>query len=524
MPIAPGGNALSKIMYGTTPITRVYAGATLVYDAAGGGSTVDAALRSVSSASVPYSTTAKTIAKPSGTASGDLLLLIMHCDYGAATDFKVPSGFSTLTTRELSANGDKHVIGYKIAGSSEPASYTMTVPVDADLRADLLCIQGADANQAPSLASTATASSATSHAAPSVTPLTSRGLLVTAASLSSGSAGQTFSWTPPTGMTERTDAATNGYVTMTTATQQWNSSSATGSKAFGLSMSATAKQALTASIVVPSGSGTAPAPEPEPEPEPVGYAAAPSNGSGGSWADAISTSRTFVDSAGTSSVYRFWGSHVTNRTGPIPLVVHLHGDGAYEYKNPTTWTSPQYMQVAKDLGGIGVIPKAMDMAGGYESWWAGTRGAAWAKNLILEMCRLYNIDKRQIYLSGFSGGAVIIAEDIMVKWHADFLGGGAMLLGGGQPGTMVGTPSAALLRDFPMRWHVGTNDTAANAPDGYDGRAAAEEGEAYYRARGFNTALTYIQGENHNQSEDDGPAAFRALVNISRNIYALPTI
>lgn len=762
---------------------------------------VPASVRSVSSASILYSTAAKTIDAPPGVATGDMLLLIMHCDYGAAADFKVPTGFTTLNTRELAANGDKQVIGYKIATGFEPASYTLGVPVDADMRADLLCIQGVDSTVSPTINTAVSASSATTHTAPTVTPGSARGLLITAASLSAGTAGQTFSWTPPSGMVERTDAATNGYVTQTTATQTWDSTAATGTKAFSLTMSATAKQALTASIVVASGtsgggstpppasgytpkssltagasatgpytfrravsytngtrtspyhidataaSATTPAPliihlhgdgfeeytnmaagttssvayrymdvakshgaigviprtpdtssetwytaayattwlvalinelkstynvdtnriyysgfsggaeqitynmmcdhhtlttgggamilggggadgvsftgtpaaslkadfpmrwvvgendvagatfpadwsardtavggeafyrnagfetsitiipgkahndsepygpwylnelinesnidkgmasktapagaavppvttAPTPPTTPTGYTAAGSNGSTGSWTDAITTNRTLVVGANTSE-YRFWGSHVptADRTKPIPLVIHFHGDGAWEYDNPTTWTSPLYMQVAKDLGGIGVIPNAVNKTS--RAWWSGTAGANWARGLILDLMGKYNIDKRQVYLSGYSGGAVLITEDIMVKWHADFLGGGAMLLGGGQPGTLVGTPSTALKTDFPMRWHVGANDIAANAPDGYDGLAAAKQGETFYKGLGFNTGITILPNQDHDESEDKGPAALRALVNISRTRYGLPTI
>jgi predicted esterase len=525
MPINSGTFATNAIRFGTVPIVRVYNGSILLYDANASATVTPAAVRSVTVASIAYNNTSKTIARPAGTTNGDLMLLIMHADYGATSGFKVPAGFTTLATRELAANGDKQVIGYKIA-SGEPSSYTITVPVDADVRADMFAITGADLNQAPIVTTATLASSTSTHPAPSVSPTSGRNLLLSTVSKSAGSGGQTFSWTPPSGMTERSDAATNGYVTQTTATQTYDSSQPTGTRTFNLTSSAAASAAIGASILIASGvvGGSAPPPDPV---APAGYSAVGSNGSGGSWTDGIATNRTFQNTAGTNSEYRWWGSHVPtgNRTTPIPLVIHFHGDGAYEYDNPTTWTSPQYMQVAKDIGGIGVIPNTPDKAGS-RTWWEDSTSRQWAIDLIREMCRLYNIDKRQIYLSGFSGGSVLIGAYIMKQWHADLLGGGAMLLGGGQAGstTRVGTYSSQLLADFPMRWHVGVNDTASNAPDGYDGKLAAEGGEAYYRGQGFNTGLTYLANQNHAQSEDKGPAALRALVNISRTRYGLSTI
>ena len=166
MPISAAAQGINAIRFGTAAINRVYAGTNLVYDANASTVVTPATVRSVSAAAVAYNTTAKVINKPAGTTTGDLLLLIMHCDYGAAADFKVPEGFTTLNTRELAANGDKQVIGYKIATGFEPTSYTMGVPVDADLRADLICIQNADTTSSPVVNTAATASSATSSHTP----------------------------------------------------------------------------------------------------------------------------------------------------------------------------------------------------------------------------------------------------------------------------------------------------------------------------------------------------------------------
>ena len=74
------------------------------------------------SAQVTQSTNSLSITKPSGTASGDLLLLNFACDSDSLT-ITPPSGFSAHI--ELSGAGYHHKVYSKVAGGSEPASYAV---------------------------------------------------------------------------------------------------------------------------------------------------------------------------------------------------------------------------------------------------------------------------------------------------------------------------------------------------------------------------------------------------------------
>lgn len=76
-----------------------------------------------------------------------------------------------------------------------------------------------------------------------------------------------------------------------------------------------------------------------------------------------------------------------------------------------------------------------------------------------------------------------------------------------------------------MRWHVGADDDGSTSSDGFNAIRAAQIGHQTYTDAGWNTRpITYYPGEDHYESEDNGPAALRSLVNESQRQYGLPTI
>lgn len=248
------------------------------------------------------------------------------------------------------------------------------------------------------------------------------------------------------------------------------------------------------------------------------YTANPSGGRNGTFTD--TNGLGYTDSRGLNSKYHLRASHLAGKAGPFPMVIHLHGDGAYEYYNPSTWTSPQYAQVARDNGALFVLPKTPNRN---ETWWSAYSSTQWLADFIRFEMRYYNIDKNRIYISGFSGGAQITAYNLVADFHTLFTGGGAMMLGGGGTSGMsfTGTPAAKLKTDFLMRWHVGALDDGRNTSDGFNALAASKQGYDFYTSKGWNTRRVLIPGEDHNQSEDNGPAALRSLITESRQLYGI---
>lgn len=67
-----------------------------------------------------------------------------------------------------------------------------------------------------------------------------------------------------------------------------------------------------------------------------------------------------------------------------------------------------------------------------------------------------------------------------------------------------------------MRWYYGETDNGIAPSDtSIDAVSASAEGEAWYKARGFNTARTMIPGKNHYTSEALGPQYLTAVINES---------
>lgn len=88
-----------------------------------------------------------TINKPSGTAEGDLLILFAAGNASGVTEITAPAGFTRVTSGNYFSNGTITRTGgiyYKIAGSSEPASYDITGSSIIQLMATLTRVSGVD--------------------------------------------------------------------------------------------------------------------------------------------------------------------------------------------------------------------------------------------------------------------------------------------------------------------------------------------------------------------------------------------
>lgn len=182
-----------------------------------------------SSTSAGYS-----ISKPTGTASGDVLLLIMSGVNNV--NFEQPSGFTQIGSTLLNGNC-RLLAAYKIAGGSEPASYTPTVSdgtsADAFISnsAILICIQ--NTNNSP-IDVTATAQNTTT--VPSVTTSGIDRLVISAVNTSDllpSTATVPSTWTSianiaPTPFDEETPRTQAAYKTYASAgaigTNNWSSS------------------------------------------------------------------------------------------------------------------------------------------------------------------------------------------------------------------------------------------------------------------------------------------------------------
>jgi len=137
-----------------------------------------------------------------------------------------------------------------------------------------------------------------------------------------------------------------------------------------------------------------------------------------------------------------------------------------------------------------------------ETWWEDiVPHVGWAVELTQEILDTYSVDLGRVWFSGFSGGAEAISHQIIPHHLAELgaHGGGFVIMGGGgSPYQVTQTVLNSRLKPrFPITWVVGENDRPEFAYDAYDGRGAAEAGEATYRVYNWPTNIVIVPNKQH---------------------------
>lgn len=217
--------------------------------------------------------------------------------------------------------------------------------------------------------------------------------------------------------------------------------------------------------------------------------------------------------AGKTSKYHAYASGLAAGAG---LMIWLHGDAAYEFNNPSSsyivGGSSGIRVAAKNAGFILASCLAPDTSGTVTWWESGNANADYLKALIDSLKTGYAINPSRVVLAGFSGGAQQVTQFFMGRYPEYLAQGGATIVfGGGEAPDVTPTYSAAVKSAIRMHWCAGANDTAANASDGFDGRATAEYGEQWFRGKGFNTSIQIISGKGHDVNPNFGPVVAAQL-------------
>ena len=186
-------------------------------------------VRSISSTTADLATQL-TLIRPAGTVAGDLLLAVVGHGVGSRRNLTPPTGWTAVPNTDR-ANGKEVRIHawYKVAGSSEPPSYTFTLTGGAAtaISGGMLDVSGANsANPINASGSQSNGSLSTSVGSPSITTTLPSALLVFGGACNNGS-----TFTPPTGMAEQWDRGTGGSgarVATETATAGFPNPGATG--------------------------------------------------------------------------------------------------------------------------------------------------------------------------------------------------------------------------------------------------------------------------------------------------------
>ncbi len=147
--------------------------------------------------------TSLVVTKPTGVVEKDVLIASFAASSNSAT-ITPPTGWSLISdTSQAAVNTSRLSTYYKVASSSEPATYTWTVSsIGNGVGVGISAFAGVDTSNPVMVSGSTTTPLSLSHTAPSVVASEANGLLVTSHEYASAS-----SWTPPNGMTEVVDVA-----------------------------------------------------------------------------------------------------------------------------------------------------------------------------------------------------------------------------------------------------------------------------------------------------------------------------
>jgi len=212
----------------------------------------------VSAAAAGANATASTGA---GTQVGDLLVCFAGNDWNQAANLGPPTGTSGTWTLRATGDGGTNAPHLKIYTRFVTSGGVQTVTVSPSPDGEEVFTHVfvlADTDAATPVDGTpagGNGAASTSHVAPATAPATADALLLCGAQ-GAGTPGGTGAYTPPSGMTERTDITDGGFARSSTASLVLTSSGTTGTKTFTGPNVAWA----TATIAVEGASGGPPLP------------------------------------------------------------------------------------------------------------------------------------------------------------------------------------------------------------------------------------------------------------------------
>ncbi len=166
------------------------------------------AFRSIASATINENTTI-TVTKPVGVVADDILLVVLaFLPDGAPPTVTYPVGWTEIRSDGVTNSEIVQKCAWKRATASEPANYAFTWTTTSDCAGDILAYSGRDTGATViDIHGGQKNASSVSVTAPTVTTTVANDDLVF---LGGAQGNTTRTFTPPTGMTERSDHGTTG--------------------------------------------------------------------------------------------------------------------------------------------------------------------------------------------------------------------------------------------------------------------------------------------------------------------------
>lgn len=201
-----------------------------------------------------------TVARPAGTADGDLLIGIVASDWNTLANNNITTGIWTdLTTSDYDGGSNQMHVALKAKiAASEPATYTVSIGGGADSAAAILRVTGHDGTPViVQVAPTVVSAGSGAINAPSLVPSGADDLLICIGVVDGANGGGTLTWTVTgAGLTEQVDRQSNTWTSLVVGSLA-SPSSPSGTKTLVTSPTNHNKgAACTISIKSASGGGT----------------------------------------------------------------------------------------------------------------------------------------------------------------------------------------------------------------------------------------------------------------------------
>jgi hypothetical protein len=219
-------------------------------------------IRSVVASAATTAGTTLVVTLAASTAVGDLLLIFHGHDWDTAAGMTTPTFSQAVTGTTLQGTSDNgantaHARMWTavttVAGAQTVTSHTADSGAESSLH--VIVIDGSTVDTASYIDGTVTTggstTTATAQVAPAVVPVTSDALLVCMVQ-TDGLGGVPPSYTPPTGMAERSDVTDGTFTSGSTASVTLAASGSTGTKTF---TATTSRPYVTISAAIKGGTG-----------------------------------------------------------------------------------------------------------------------------------------------------------------------------------------------------------------------------------------------------------------------------
>lgn len=192
-----------------------------------------------------------------------------------------------------------------------------------------------------------------------------------------------------------------------------------------------------------------------------------------------------------------------NTDEPVGLVMHLHGDGAREYHDPSGRTTC-LAAVAASHNALLVVPRTPDRAQ-EPTWWENLNGNRdWLTSLVNDrILQDYPVDRERITWMGYSGGAEMLSYGILAGPRDLVTEGAALVGGGGAPEALDTAATESQMENMPLWWITGEEDDGSTQSAPFDAVSAAVAGADFYDDEGFERVdLELLAGHDHYDMPD----------------------